>query len=144
MVAADLAPKFEIGEPCFSEGLIKVTCKCDEDAVRKGHFVTATDAEQFPPDVHEADAGEQIYGVALKLGNTGEYIPVMIQGIVKMYAGAAVVTSDVLKSDAEGRAIPIAATNVKMEGGVAMMKAGEADDEFIVFVSQLCHIQVIA
>jgi len=86
MVAEDLVPEVEIGE-CTSPNASIITCRCDEDNVRKGRFVTVTAGENFPPLVHEADSGERIFGVALKTGNNGDYIPVCIFGIVKMYAG---------------------------------------------------------
>jgi len=144
MSAEDLVPNVEIGEDLYPKSSKIITMLCDEDTVRKGRFVTLTDGENWPPKCHEADAGDQIAGVALEAGDTGEYILVLIDGLTKMYAGAAVATGDVVKSDDEGRAVAVAATNVKMEGGVAMMAAGEADDEFIVFVSLIAHNQVIA
>jgi hypothetical protein len=144
MAAEDLVPNVEIGELLFPAGATKMVMLCDENNVRKGRFVTITDGENYPPKCHEADAGEPIGGVALEAGSSGSYILVLLHGVTKMYAGAACVALDVLKSDAEGRAVPIAATNVKMEGAVALMKCGEADDEFIVFVSVLAQQQVLA
>jgi len=143
MAAEDLVPDAPLGEALYP-GAVIVTMKCDEDNVRKGRFVTLTAGENWPPVCHEADAGEKLGGVALEAGNNGDYISVLIHGIVKIYAGAAVGALELLKSDAEGRAIPIAATNVYMEGAVALMSAGEADDQFVVFVSLACTNAVLA
>lgn len=143
MAAEDLVPSVEIGESIGPTQVI-ITMKCDEDSVRKGRFITITAGENWPPLCHEADAGDKIGGVAMKAGDTNDYIPVLIFGPIKMYAGAAVVVGENVKSDAEGRAIKIAATNVYMAGGRAMMSAGEADDEFIVFVDPAHQTAVIA
>jgi len=133
MVAADLVPDVVLGEVVSPNALI-VTCKCDEDNVRKGRFVTVTAGENWPPVVHEADAGEVIFGVALKAGNNGEHIPVVVYGIVKMYAGGAVTAGTGVKTDNEGRAAAALAVDQGLEGGKALMSAGEADDQFMVLV----------
>jgi len=133
MVAEDLVPEVEIGE-CTSPNASIITCRCDEDNVRKGRFVTVTAGENFPPLVHEADSGERIFGVALKTGNNGDYIPVCIFGIVKMYAGIAVAAGAGVKTDDEGRAVPALTADESLSGGRALMSAGEANDEFLVLV----------
>lgn len=111
-----------------------LTCKCDEDNVRKGHFVTVTAGENWPPLVREADSGEKVFGAALMTGSNGEYIPVCVYGIVKMYAGGAVTAGAGVKTDNEGRAVAALAADDGLSGGRALMSAGEADDQFIVLV----------
>jgi hypothetical protein len=133
MVAEDLVPDIALGEVISPCALI-LTCKCDEDNVRKGHFVTVTAGENWLPIVHEADSSERVFGVALKNGNSGDYIPVCIYGIVKMYAGAAVTAGAGVKSDDEGRAVPALSADAALSGGRALMSAGEANDQFIVLV----------
>ncbi len=49
-----------------------------------------------------------------------------------------------MKSDAEGRAVPLVATDVAVGGAIAYMAAGEADDEFIVYVNPAVMNEVIA
>jgi len=135
MAAEDLFPELDIGEVASSMGIAyKVTCKCDEDDVRKGRFVTVTAGENQMPLVHECDASERIFGVALKDGDTDDMIPVLKMGYVKMYAGGAFAAGDALMSDAEGRCIKALAASVSFSGAQAHMSAGEADDEILVFV----------
>lgn len=133
MAPEDLVPDIALGEVISSNPLI-VTCKCDEDNVCKGRFVTITDGENWPPLVHEADSGEKISGTALKAGNNGDYIPVLKFGITKMYAGGAVTAGDAVKTDDEGRAVKALAADQGVEGGKTLMSAGEADDQFIMLV----------
>jgi len=133
MVAEDLVPEAVLGEVISSNALV-LTCKCDEDNVRKGRFVTVTDGENWPPLVHEADSGESVFGVALKTGSNGDYIPVCIYGIVKIYAGGAVTAGAGVKTDDEGRAVAALAADDGLSGGRALMSAGEADDQLIVLV----------
>ena len=133
MTAEDLVPEVVLGEVVSPNPLI-VTCKCDEDNVRKGRFVTITDGENWPPLVHEADSGEKVSGTALKAGSNGDYIPVLKFGITKIYAGGAVSAGDAVKTDDEGRAAKALAADQGVEGGKALMSAGEADDQFIVLV----------
>ena len=131
MAAEDLVPELDIGESTVT--ILAISCECDE-VVRKGRFVTITDGENWPPKVHEADSGEKIGGVSLAAGNIGDHISVLIIGAVKMYAGGAVTAMDAVKTDNEGRAVKALAANQGLEGGKALMSAGEADDEFMVFV----------
>jgi len=133
MVAEDLVPQAVLGEVLSANALI-LTCKCDEDNVRKGRFVTVTVGENWPPLVHEADSTEKVFGIALKTGNNAEYIPICIYGIVKMYAGGAVAAGAGVKTDNEGRAVAALAADEAISGGRALMSAGEADDQFIVLV----------
>lgn len=133
MAAEDLVPDVELGEVVSPNAVIQ-TMKCDEDTVRKGRFVTITDGENWPPVCHEADDGEKIGGTALKAGDTDDYIPVCVFGFVKMYAGGAVTAMDAVVTDDEGRAVKALAADQGLEGGKALMSAGEADDEFMVFV----------
>jgi len=133
MVAEDLVPEAALGEIISSNALI-LTCKCDENNVRKGRFVTVTAGENWPPLVHEADSGEKVFGVALKDGNNGDYIPVCVYGIVKIYAGGIVAAGAGVKTDNEGRAVAALAADDGLSGGRALMSAGEADDQFIVLV----------
>ncbi len=138
MVAEDLVPQAVLGEIVSSNALI-LTCKCDENNVRKGRFVTITADENWPPVVHEADSTEKAFGVALKTGNNGDYIPVCIYGIVKMYAGGLVSAGAGVKTDNEGRAVAALAADESLSGGRALMSAGEADDQFIVLVYPDIH-----
>ncbi len=133
MVAEDLVPDVTLGEVVSANALI-LTCKCDEDNVRKGRFVTVTAGENWPPIVHEADSGEKVSGSALKSGNNGDYIPVCIYGIVKMYAGGAVTAGAGVKTDNEGRAVAALAADGSLSGGRALMSAGEANDQFMVLI----------
>jgi hypothetical protein len=134
MAAEDLVPDVALGEVVSSNALI-LTCKCDENNVRKGRFVTVTAGENWPPLVHEADSGEKVFGVALKTGNSGDYVPVCIYGIVKIYAGGAVTAGAGLKTDNEGRSVAAVAADEGLSGGRALMSASEADDQFLVLVS---------
>jgi hypothetical protein len=133
MAAEDLVPEAVLGELISANALV-LTCRCDENNVRKGRFVTVTNGENGPPIVHEADSNEPILGVALKAGDSGDYIPVCIYGIVKMYAGGALTAGKGVKADNEGRAVAALAADDSLSGGRALMSAGEADDEFIVLV----------
>lgn len=139
----DLVPEAALGEVLFPNAAI-IPMKCDEDNVRKGRFVNFSSTENWPPEGHECDGGERIGGVALEDGDTGDFISILVAGFVKMYAGAAVTIGQALKSDAEGRAVPVAATDVQVGGAVAYMAAGEADDEFIVYVNPAVMNEVIA
>jgi hypothetical protein len=134
MAAEDLVPDVTLGEIIAPNSVIQ-TMRCDEDNVRKGRFVTITAGENWPPVCHEADAGETVGGIALKAGSNGDYIPVLTFGPVKMYAGGAVVAGVAVKTDNEGRATAAVAADQGLEGGKALMSAGEADDQFIVFVN---------
>jgi len=138
MVAEDLVPQAVLGEIVSSNALI-LTCKCDENNVRKGRFVTVAVGENWPPVVHEADSTEKVFGVALKTGNNGDYVPVCIYGIVKMYAGGVVSAGAAVKTDNEGRAVAALAADGSLSGGRALMSAGEADDQFIVLVCPDIH-----
>ena len=133
MAGEDLVPDIPLGEAVSPNPLI-VTCKCDEDNVHKGRFVTITAGENWPPLVHEADSGEKVSGTALKAGNNGDYMPVLKFGITKMEAGGVVAAGDAVKTDDEGRAAKALAADQGIEGGKALMSAGEADDQFIVLV----------
>ncbi len=133
MVAADLVPQAVLGELISANALI-LTCMCDEDNVQKGRFVTVTAGENWPPLVHEADAGEKTLGVALEAGNNGDYIPICTYGMVKMYAGGAVAAGAGVKTDNEGRAVAALAADDSLSGGRALMSAGEAGDQFVVLV----------
>lgn len=133
MAAEDLVPEAVLGELISANALV-LTCKCDENDVRKGRFVTATDGENWPPIVHEADSDEPVLGVALKAGDNGDYVSVCIYGIVKMYAGGALAAGEGVKADDEGRAVAALAADDGLSGGRALMSAGEADDEFVVLV----------
>lgn len=133
MAGEDLVLEVTLGEVISANALI-LTCKCDEDDVRKGRFITVTDGENWPPLVHEADSGEKIGGTALKAGDNGDYIPVLLFGITKMYAGGVVAAGDAVKTDGDGRAVKALAADQGVEGGKALMSAGEADDQFIVLV----------
>ena len=133
MAAEDLVPEAVLGELISANSLV-LTCVCDEDNVRKGRFVTVTAGENWPPLVHEADSGEPVFGTSLKAGSNGDYVPVCIYGIVKMYVGGAVAAGAGVKTDNEGRAVAALATDEGKSGGRALMSAGEANDQFIVLV----------
>ena len=133
MTAEDLIPEAILGELISANSLV-LTCKCDEDNVRKGRFVTVTAGENWPPIIHEADSGEPVFGTALKTGSNSDYIPVCIYGIVKMYAGGIVAAGAGVKTDNEGRAVAALAADDGKSGGRALMSAGEANDQFIVLV----------
>lgn len=138
MTAEDLVPEVAPGEVISPNALI-LTCRCDENNVRKGRFVTLTAGENWPPLVHEADSGEKVFGVAMKSGNNGEYAPVCIYGITKIYAGGAIGAGAGVKTDDEGRAVVALAADDGLSGGRALMSAGEADDQFIVLVCPNNH-----
>ena len=122
-----------LGELISANSLV-LTCKCDEDNVRKSCFVTVTAGENWPPLVHEADSDESIFGTALKTGNSGDYIPICVQGMTKMYAGGVVSAGAGVKTDNEGRAVAALATDEGKSGGRALMGTDEVNDEFIVLV----------
>jgi len=132
LTAEDLVPELDIGEAQVI--VLAISCECDEDSVRKGRFVTITDGENWPSKVHEADSGDKVSGVALEAGDTGDVISVLKIGIVKMYAGGVVTAMDAVVTDDEGRPVKALAANQGLEGGKALMSAGEVDDEFMVFV----------
>jgi len=138
LAAEDLVPEAVLGELVSASSLV-LTCRCDEDNVRKGRFVTVTAGENWPPLVHDADSGEPVFGTALKAGSSGDYIPVCVQGVTKMYAGGAVSAGAGVKTDNEGRAVAALAADEGKSGGRALMSAGEANDEFIVLVCPDVH-----
>lgn len=133
MTAEDLVPEVTLGESLGPIQLI-VTCVCG-GAVAKGNLVTVTAGENKIPIVTVATATSTTFGVALKAGTTGKYIPVLRLGRVKVYAGGAVTAGAGVKSDANARAIAALAANVGITAGQAEMSAGEANDQFIIFVS---------
>jgi hypothetical protein len=133
LAAEDLVPEAILGELISANSLV-LTCKCDEDNIRKGRFVSVTAGENWPPLVHEADSGEPVFGTALKAGSNGDYVPVCVYGVVKMCAGGAVSAGAGVKTDNEGRAVAALAADESKSGGRALMSAGEADDQFIVLV----------
>lgn len=138
MAARDLVPEAALGEVLSATSLI-LTCKCGGGGVRKGRFVTLISGDGLPPPVHEADAGDRIFGVALKDGGDGEYIPVCVFGIVKVYAGGALSAGNPIKSDDEGRAIRALVSDEGLSGGIALMDASGAGDQILILVCPDVH-----
>jgi len=85
-------------------------------------------------------------GVALKDAVNGDYVPVCIHGVCKVLAGAAITRGKAIKSDANGKAIPLADQAVNEGGtgtytiyyarktGIALQAATAVDDWILVFV----------
>lgn len=133
MSAVDMVPEAVLGEVLSATNLI-LTCKCDGNSVRKGRFVALAGSEGWPPLIHEASLGKRVFGVALKDGSRGEYIPVCILGIVKVYAGGALTAGDAVKSDDEGRAIKALTSDEGLSGGRALVNSGVAGDQILILV----------
>lgn len=138
MSARDIVPEAALGEVLSATSLI-LTCRCDGDSVRKGRFVALSSSEGWPPLIREADSGDRVFGVALKDGARGEYIPVCILGVVKVYAGGALMAGDAVKSDDEGRAVRALASDEGLSGGKSLVDAGGAGDQILILVCPDTH-----
>src|SRR5262245_48848434 len=72
-----------------------------------------------------AGAGGQIIGVLYNTPNTGEAAAVVTAGITKVEAGGTVTAGDRVKSDASGKAVTAASTDLHV--GVAVTGGASAD-----------------
>lgn len=130
----DLVSEATLGEPLGPGAQIAITVLL-AGSVTKGQLGQFSDTEAWPPTAIAATATSKTDGVFGKAGDSGDYVPFLVLGIVKVIAGGAVTAGAAIKSDATGRAVACLAANVGLEGGKAMMSAGEADDEFLILVA---------
>jgi len=97
---ADLYPAVEVGEAVKVDAQLSFKA---QTAITKGQLVkmdTHTDGEIG--SVSPAGAGDKAIGVALKSVNAGEYVPVLIRGIVKVTASGAISIGSLVKAGANG------------------------------------------
>jgi len=101
---ADLFPALALGE-CLDEAQATIiTCRL-AGSVSKGDVVARSVAVSGELDsVVQAGANsELVIGVALRGGVSGEYIPVLKQGIIKVTASGAIIGGTKIKAAATGR-----------------------------------------
>lgn len=114
----DHASSFTKGEIVTDKNV--VTCLSGA-AITKGVFVKISSGTGEIPTVVTATANSGVLGVALKSAASGEYIPVLIQGITKMTLGAVTGTlaaGSAVCSDANGNPVALSDQSVD-EGGTA-------------------------
>jgi len=80
--------------------------------IAKGDVVTLNAAmgADAIPEVVQGTANAIPYGVALKAASSGEYIPVLKKGYVKLKCSAAISAGAWIKAGATGKAAPAVAT----------------------------------
>ena len=115
----DYAPSFTEGE-MVGKGVI-VTC-VSGGAITKGRFVKLSSGTGETPTVVVCGNYENVFGVALKAAaGAGEYIPVLVRGIVKMTLGTVsgtLAAGSAVRSNANG--LPEALQDQAVdEGGTA-------------------------
>jgi hypothetical protein len=97
---ADLFSQWDLGE---GYALLTQSFKCGS-AVTKGQLVVPTHVAGEYPTVAPAGANAtNVIGVALASGASGECIPVMIVGIVKVTAASAIAAGSKIASAANGQ-----------------------------------------
>ena len=112
-----------------------------EDGIRSRRFVSLV-AAGADFRVHEADAGEQVVGITrensrrwndVSHADTGEPVAVYTHSqTCRLVAGAAVTVGERLKSDAEGRGIPlVGGAGTTEEYGAVALEAASAANEVI-------------
>jgi len=97
----DLFPDCDLGQS-VSE-VYRLSFKC-ESAVTKGACVKLdTHTAGEIGSISVAGAGDKPIGVALKSGDAGDYIPVLVVGVVKVTASGAISIGDPIKAAANGK-----------------------------------------
>jgi hypothetical protein len=109
---------------------------CKFTAAGTGDVVTTSGAPAAP-----AVAADYIVGVymetldAAKVATGKATVGVLIMGVHRMIAGAAITKGTPVTSDAQGRAIPVPAGNNRWQAGVAWTAAAQAGDVIDVFLT---------
>jgi len=125
----DLFPDADLGE-AISE-VYRMSFKC-QSAVTKGRCVkldTHTDGEIG--SISEAGAGDKVIGVAMRSGEAGEYIPVLIIGIIKVTASGAISLGAPVKAAANGK-VQAAAETVTIPSGATTVTSTSAQPSMTV------------
>ena len=127
---ADLYPAVELGEAVKIDALLSFKA---ETAITKGQVVkldTHTDGELG--SVSPCGAGETPIGVALKSAAAGDYVPVLVRGIVKVTASGAITLGSKLKPAADGKVAAAAAADDWTTGlGRALQTFADGDTGLI-------------
>ncbi|MCW4050461.1 MAG: hypothetical protein NWE89_12080 [Candidatus Bathyarchaeota archaeon] len=127
----DFFPEIEIGQTIGMVDEQTIPCLVGAGGVTKGYNVKFSDIDTFPQVVTAAGAAKA-HGVALKTGVEDDTVDVLVYGITKQYAGGAIVAGVPVKSDAAHK--PVTGGVFADAYGVSFQKAGEADDEILIFV----------
>ena len=100
------------------------------NAIVKARFVRL-DVSEAPDGVETATAvTDNLHGVSMSAIVDGANGDVMLTGLARVEAGAAVVVGDRVNSDGQGRGIPASAGAGVANGGVAKTAAAQAGDIF--------------
>lgn len=121
--------------------------------IRPSRFVTE-DTVNGAGYCLEANANEPVWGVSpaapfdqdtANAADSGDNIQCFTGGIVRVTAGDAVAVGDYVKSDADGRAVPITspatAAAIQYVGGVAMTPASAASELVMVVLTPHASVQ---
>jgi len=136
-----MTDKWPDEEGFISEGEIVSLFKAT-GTIAKGKLVYLTGDLEVQQAVLDCDP----IGVALKDAVNGDYVPICIHGVCKVLAGEAITRGKAIKSDANGKAIPLADQAVNEGGtetytiyyarkaGIALQAAAADGDYILAFV----------
>ena len=127
----DFFPEIEVGQTIGMVDERSIPCLVGVGGVTKGYFAKFSDIDTFPQVIVKAGAGKA-HGAAMQTGVEGDTVDLLVLGIMKMLAGGAIVAGVPVKSDGADK--PVTGGVFADTAGIAMQKAGEADDEILVFV----------
>jgi hypothetical protein len=125
---ADLYPALALGD-CLDESQAHIeTFKC-ASAVTKGQVVVFNThtAGELPSVSTAGAAAGNCLGVALKSGAAGEYIPVLIRGVVKVTASGAITGGTPVVSGASGTVAALGANTFEKVIGRALQTFADTD-----------------
>lgn len=137
-------------EGYIDEGQVVAFCKVQAEVevheVVYVHGAAVSGCISVAPAAEDGDG----FAVTLKAGEAGEYIPVVLRGVVKIYAGDTITAMDMVQNDALGTyVLPIPAitsdelqewrglnyTGTRQRVGVAL-QGGVTGDEILVLVGK--------
>lgn len=125
----DLFPDADLGE-AISE-VYRMSFMC-QSAVTKGRCVKLdTHTASEIGSISEAGAGDKVVGIAMRSGEAGEYIPVLIMGIIKATASGAITLGTAVKAAANGK-VQTAAETVTIPSGATTVTSTSAQPSMTV------------
>jgi hypothetical protein len=128
---ADSWPYTELGEPVNPEEACIITCKAG-GTISKGQVVAISAAFAVPdgPTVTAWSSGAA-FGVATRDASSGDSVPVLVYGLVKVTAGGSVSAGARLEPGTGGKVVTLSSG---VEIGRAMTGASADGDTLLIWV----------
>ena len=124
----DLYPALALGDVLDEANAHIIRAKC-ESAVTKGQVVifNTHTAGEIPSVSTSGAAAANCFGVAMKTGAAGDFVPVCVDGIVKVTASGAITGGVMIVSGASGVIVTVGANTFDKVIGRALQTFADTD-----------------